>query len=822
MEWFSINLKQILRRLGRTPMFTVVALVTLGVGVGANTAIFSVLEGVMLKPLPYPHPEELVGVWLTAPKINFPELQLFHSVYFILREQSRTLQEIGLYSMNSVNVTGMADPEKVRALRVTDGTLPVLGIPPMLGRWFNREDSSEGSPETAVLTYGYWRRKFGGDPSIVGRTLIVDGRTCEIIGVMPERFHFLDDDPQLILPIKLDRSRTFLGPPNLPAVARLKPRVTIDQANADVARLLPVVNRSFPPPPGLSVKQLEDIGIGPNVHSLRQVLVGDASKLLWILMGSVGLVLLIACANVANLLLVRTEGRQQELAVRAALGASRGQVARELLLESLVLGLLGSVVGLGFAQASLRLLVRMSPTRLPRLSEIGIDAPVLLFAVGVSLLASLLFGCVPALKYAGAHLGTGLRAGGRTLSESRERHWVRNTLVVVQVALAFVLLISSGLMIRTFRALRRVPTGFVRPAEVQTISLTIPAAEVRDPERLVHMQEEILRRIEAIPGVSSVGLGTGVPMDGNLSANPVVASDRTYREDKLPPLRRFKFVSPEYVKSIGASLVVGRDFTWTDIYNKRPVVMISENLAREYWGEPASALGKRIRMGKTDDWSEIIGVVADIRDDGVNQKAPTSVCWPIMMRHFYNEEPMVRRTVTYAIRSPRTGSESFLNEVRQAVWSVDNNLPLADAQTLEYFYRKSLARASFALVMLDVAGGMALLLGTVGLYGVIAYSVSQRRREIGIRLALGAQQQQITGMFVRHGLWLVALGVACGLGAAIPLMRLMTSLLFEVKPVDPVSYAAVALGLAATGALASYLSCRRVTAIDPVEAMRAE
>ena len=339
---------------------------------------------------------------------------------------------------------------------------------------------------------------------------------------------------------------------------------------------------------------------------------------------------------------------------------------------------------------------------------------------------------------------------------------------------------------------------------------------MREPERVVRMQEEISRKIEAIPGVSSVGMGTSIPMDGNVSLNPVFAQDRTYAEGQLPPLRHFKFVSPGYIKTLGTPLVAGRDFTWTDIYDKRPVALVSENMGREYWGGPAEALGKRIRVSTADDWCEIVGVLADVHENGVNVEAPSSVDWPIMMRH------LVRRTLAVAIRSPRAGTEGLMREVRQAVWSVDPNLPLADVHTLEYFYRKSMARTSFTLVMLGVAAIMALLLGVVGLYGVIAYSVSQRAREIGIRMALGAQQQELTGMFVRQGLLLTSVGVACGLAAAFPLMRLMSSLLFEVSAVDPLTYGVVSLGLVATAVLASYLPSRRAAAVDPVEALRAE
>ena len=823
MGWLSIQFRQILRRLGRTPTFTVITLVTLAVGVGANTAIFSVLEGVLLKPLPYPHPEGLVGVWLTAPGLNIKELPLGPADYFVYRDQNRTFQDVGLYTGDSVNVTGVAEPEKVPGLLVTDGTLPILGIPPMLGRWFNREDDSPGSPDTVMLTYGYWRRKFGSDRSIVGRGIRVDGKMREIIGVMPAGFHSVDQvEPSLIFPFKFDRNKAFLGNFSFPAVARLKPGGTVAQANADVSRMLPIVNRSFPPPPGFSPKLLEQARLGPYVRPLKQDLVGDVGKLLWVLMGSIGMVLLIACANVANLLLVRTEGRQQELVIRAALGASRGRIATELLLESLILGLAGGALGLGFAYGSLRVLVAMAPAGLPRLGEIGINAPVLLFTLLVSLFASLLFGSIPIFKYAGGRLGTGLREGGRSLSQSRERHHARSALVIVQVALALVLLISSGLMIRTFRALTQVQPGFFRPAEVQTFRLAIPEAEVSVAERVIRMDEEILRKIEAIPGISSAAVGTGVPMDGNYSINPVYARDRAYAEGEIAPLRHFRFVGPGYFTTLGTPLVAGRDFTWTDIYDKRPVALITENMAREYFGGPASALGKQIRSSAKGDWSEIVGVVANTHDDGVHAEAPASVNWPILMRQFFDEEPMVRRNLTFVVRSHRTGSESFMKEIRQAVWSVNANLPLADVRNLEYFYRKSMARTSFTLVMLGVAGAMALLLGIVGLYGVIAYSVSQRRREIGIRMALGAEQRELTGMFIRHGLLLTGVGVACGLGTAFALMRLMSSLLFKVTPVDPLTYGAACLGLVATAVLASYLPSRRVAAVDPVEALRAE
>jgi len=825
MGTFSDHLRQVLRRLGRAPLFTIITLITLGVGVGANTVIFSVLEGVLLKPLPYPQPEQLIGVWHTAPGVGIPNLNMAPSIYFIDREQSTTFQDIGVYDGDSLNVTGAGEPEQVRGLDVSDGTLPILGVRPTLGRLFTREDDSPGTPETVLLSYGYWRQKFGGATSVIGQSITVDGKPREIIGVLPQGFHFLDfEDAALVVPFKWDRSKTKLGNFSYEGLARLKPGVTMAQASADVARMLPIANRSFPAPDGFSAELFEKAHIAPNLRPLKQDVVGDVGKVLWVLMGSIAMVLLIACANVANLLLVRVDGRRQELAIRAALGAGWGRIAMELMFESVILGLLGSLLGLALASGALRVLVALAPTGLPRIHEIGIDLPVLLFTFAIALFSSVLFGSIPIFKYAGAHLNTGLREGGRALSQSRQQHRARNVLVVVQVGLALVLLICSGLMIRTFRALLHVPPGFTGPDSVETFRFYVPETEIPDSdrERLVRMDQEILGKLAAIPGVSSVSFSSAIPMDGHNSNDPIFAQDRQYAEGDLPPLRRFKFTSPGFLATMGTPLVAGRDITWEDTYQKIPVAMISENFAKEYWHDARNALGKRIRVASTDDWREIVGVVGDVYENGVDKPAGTSVYWPVMMDRFEGQKEQLRRGIAFAIRSPRAGSQAFLNEVRETVWSVDPNIPLANVHTLGHFYTESMARTSFTLVMLGVAGGMALLLGIVGIYGVIAYSVSQRTREIGIRMALGAQKKTLVGMFVRQGLWLTGVGVLCGLVTAFAVMRLMSSLLFKVSPVDPVTYAAVTLGVVVTAYLACYLPSRRAAGVDPVDALRAE
>jgi len=822
---FNDQLRQVIRRLSRAPLFTAITLITLAIGVGANTVIFSVVEGVLLKPLPYPHAEQLIGVWHTAPGINIKDLNMCASIYFIDREQSTTFQDIGAYSGDSLNVTGAGEPEHVRGLDVTDGALPILGVTPALGRLFTRQDDSPGAPQTVLLSYAYWQQKFGGASSVIGRPITVDGKTRQIIGVLPRGFHFLDlPDAALTVPFQWDRSKVKLGNFSQRAFVRLKPGVTMAQASADMARLLPITFRSFPAPEGFSPTIFDKAHISPNLRPLKQDVIGDVGKVLWVLMSSIVLVLLVACANVANLLLVRVEGRRQELAIRSALGAPWGRTAAELLFESIVLGLAGSLIGLGLAYGALRALVAAAPTGLPRIHEIGIDIPVLLFTLGLALFTSLLIGSIPIVKYAGARAASGLREGGRALSQSRDRHRARKALVVVQVALALVLLICSGLMIRTFRALMHVSPGFVAPESVQQFRLYIPETQIPDtqPERVVRMDEEILNKLAAIPGVSSVSFSTEVPMDGYDSDDLLYAQDHVLGEGELPPIRRFKYISPGFFATLGTRLVAGRDLTWTDTYEKRPVAIISEAFAREYWHNANAALGKKIRVASTDDWREIVGVAQDMHDDGVDQPAPSAVYWPVMLDNFEGQKSELERGLAFVIRSPRAGSQAFMKEVQEQVWSINPDVPLADPSTLSELYTKSMARTSFTLVMLCVAGAMALLLGIVGIYGVISYSVSQRTREIGIRMALGAQRGELTALFVRQGMWLTGMGAACGLTVAFVTMRLMSSILFHVSPVDPITYITITAGVVATAYLACYLPSRRAATVNPVNALRSE
>ena len=819
------SLKPIFRRLLRTPSFTVVVLVTLAVGIGANTAVFSVLNGVLLKPLLYPDAERLVWLNHRAPGIDIANLGSSPYLYFTERGESRTFDAVGLWGKGTASVTGTGDPEQVQTLTVTADILPMLGAQPLRGRVFTQRDDSPGSPATVVLTYGYWQQRFGSDPTAVGRTLNVNGTPLEIIGVLPRSFRFLDERVALLQPFQLDRNQVRVNSGyGWNSIARLKRGVTIAEASADVTRLIPLAIDAFPMRPGNTREQVVSARIGPNLKPLKEAVVGDVGNTLWVLMGSIGLVLLVACANVANLLLVRAEGRQQELAIRAALGAGSRRLSRELVSESVVLGLLGGVLGLGFAAGGLALLRAFASANVPRLGDVGLDPAALLFALTTSVLAGALFGAIPAVKYARAPFGIGLRSGGRALGASRERHRARGALVTVQVALALVLLVGAGLMIRTFQALTDVDPGFVRAGEVLTFGVNVPAALVPEPEGVPHLQQAILERIAGLPGVTSVAFATSPPMGGDDAADMLVTEGRAGAENVRAGVRRIKFISPGFLETVGTPLIAGHDLTWTDTYEKRPVTLVSENLARLEWGSPADALGKRLRgSSNRDDWREVVGVVGDVRDDGITRPATEIVYLPLLVDRIFNAPAtVVRRAVTFVVRSSRTGAPGFLDEIRGAVWSVNPDLPLADVRTLGDLYERSLARTSLTLVLLVLTSAMALLLGVVGIYGIVAYIVSQNAREIGIRIALGAQQRAVIRMFVRRALVLAGLGVVLGLGAAAAVSRLMVSVLYGVSAADPLTYVTVCVVVVAAVVLASYVPARRAARVDPLQALRAE
>ena len=823
------DLKFAFRRLRKSPGFAATVLLTLAIGIGANTTVFSVVNGILLKPLPYPGSEQLVSLWLDAPGAgglaNFSSgLQLSASMYFTFSEQNRTFQSMGVWTPSNASVTGVAEPEQVRTEMISDGVLQTLDVPSAVGRWFGQADQDPHGGKTVMLSYGYWQRRFGGDRSVIGRIIQVDSQNREIVGVMPRGFRMVDRDFDLLVPLALDRSNQKLAGFGYSGIARLKPGVQLAQADADIARLIPVWMDSYSNGPGTNPHYYERWRIAPGFRSLKQQVIGSIGGVLWVVMATVGLVMLIVCTNVANLLLVRAESRHQELSIRAALGAGRMRIARELLIESVSLGILGGVIAVGVAFAGLRLLLAIGPADLPRLSEISLDVRSLGFTLALSVLSGLLFGSISALRYARTQASGTMGSASRTASAGRSRQRSRNVLVTAQVSMALILLVSAVLMIRTFAALRNVEPGFADAEHVQTMHIWIPDLLISDPQTATHVQNDIADKLAAISGVTSVGFAGAVPME-NIDPNwdEIRVEGKSY-EGGEPPIRLFNFVSPAYFSTMGTRLVAGRDFTWSDIYGLRPMVIVSENFARESWGSASAAVGKRLRQFSNMPWQEVIGVVEDVRVHGVDEAAPPIVYWPAMLNDPYTPNPTIDapRFVTFAIRSNRAGTESFLKQVQQAVWSVNASLPLASVNTMQEIYSQSLARTSFTLVMLAIAGAMALALSLIGIYGVISYAVSQRTREIGIRLALGAQKGVLRWMFVRSALKLTGVGVVIGLCAAAALMRLMKTLLFGISPLDPLTFLAVPLVLATAAALASYLPARRAAGVDPVEALRVE
>ncbi len=836
LETLNRNVRHTLRTLRRNPTFVGAALLTLALAIGANTAVFTVVNSVLLRPLPYPNADELVDIHQVAPGAFGVTsltggLNLSASLYFTYAEQNRTFQKLGIWIPGTAAVTGVAEPEQVRVVAVSDGTLDALNVRPALGRSLSTADQALSSPETLMLGYGYWQKRFGGDKSVIGRTLRVDSRPRVIVGVMPRGFRIADTPADLILPFRFDRRQLMLAGFSFPGIGRLKPGVSIAQANADLARLIPVWMNSWPSIIGarsgdpLATKVYAAWRITPALRPLRDSIVGNVGAILWVVMGTLGIVLLIAAANVANLLLVRAAARQQELGVRAALGAGWGRNARELLVESMLLACGGAALGTGLAYTGLRLLVRIGPANLPRLSEISLDMRALAFTVGVALLSGLLLGIIPALKYAAPGITAALRSEGRGSTGNREHNRTRNILVVAQVALALILLIGSSLMIRTFYALRRVDPGFSGAAQLQTFRVAIPEALVATPEMVTRTENAIVDKLRTIPGVTSAAFASALPMDGGPPDwDAVFKEGQDYVPGEAMTMRLYVNVSPGFLHTSGTRLIAGRDFTWNDLYGTRPYVMISENLAREWWGSAAAAVGKRIRANPNATWREVIGVVEDVHSNGAHEPAPTTVYWPSMMALPWTPNKVVdaTRNAAFVVRSGQAGSAGLLDEVQRDVWSVNAALPLAETSTMKTIYDRSMARTSFTLAMLAIAGAMALVLGIVGIYGVIAYAVSQRSREIGIRAALGARPGELKEMFLRHALTLAAVGVAIGLAAAAGLTQLMKSLLFGISPVDPVTYAAMPLVLIAAAALASYLPARRAAMVDPVDTLRAE
>jgi predicted permease len=809
------QVRQTMRRLFRLPGFTLTTVLTLALAIGATIAIFSVVNGILLKPLPLPNPDRLIALVHQAPGAGIAETSASPAFYQTYREHNRTFESVALWNEGTASITGGGDPEEVPSLSGTYELLATLGVQPLLGRTFTEADGQRGAPNTVILSYAYWQRRFGGAESVLGQTLIVGGDASEIIGVLPPDFRFTQQPVAIVTAGIMKEGLPFVPSTGWRGVARLKEGVTLEQASADVARMIPIYLDSHPIVPGMTRAAVDAMQIGPNLRTLKDDIVGDLDDVLWLLTGTIGMLLLVACANVANLQLVRTEIRGQELAIRAALGAARRRIAADLLAESLLLGLMGGVCGLAVATVALPLLLAAAGDNLPTALAITIDPTVLFFAPAISLLAGFVFGLIPVLKVAGVHAANRPRGVGRTMSVSRERHRARNALVVAQVALALMLLVASGLMVRTFQSLRDVDPGFTKPDEIQMFRVAMPQSADTELAAIVRLQSEIVDRLAAIPGVESVGFSTRQLLGQRGPTGPFSLEDKP---DAAPLTPVFRYASPGYFGTLGAPLVAGRDVEWADHYGTQQRAVISRTFAEREWGSPAAAIGKRVRRAPETPWIEIVGVAGDLRLHGVEQSAPDAI-------YLVSNEALGRFVISnthFVVRSERAGAPAFLRDIEQAVWAVNGNLPLGNVMTLGEVYDRSMARTSLMLVLLGTTASMALALGLVGIYGVLSYVVTQRTREIGIRIALGARSPQLKRVLLGQVLVLVGIGVALGLGGAALLTRLMESQLFGVTALDPATYLAVTLILLLTAGFAGYLPARRATRVDPVAALRAD
>ena len=810
------------RALMRSPGFTAVAVLTLGLGIGATTAMFSVVNGVLLNPLPYPNQERLIELVHEAPGIGAKRMLASPAVYFGYRDHSRVLEAVGLWDWDAspVTVTGRGEPESVPSVELTHEVLPMLGAVPVAGRTFRDSDDVPGAAPTAMLSETYASRRFGGAAAI-GRVVIVEGIPRQIIGILPRSFRFFEHAADVYYPLQPERANARFPAGDGRGVALLKPGVTLDQANADLLSIAPAISKEF----GRVPNAWEIARFRPTLQWLRDRVVGDLGSTLWLMLGTIALLMLIACANVANLMLVRAQVRRPELVLRAALGAGRAAVARVVFTESALIGLAGGALGLLIAYASLPALTALGENELPGVMAIRLEPMVLLVAFGSALVATILFAFAPVAQLALPRLGLAatLQAGGRSMAGTRDGNYVRHLLVVAQVAIALVLLIGSGLMIRTVYTLRNVDPGFRDPDTVLTFQLTLPTdgsqptgedAILAARTRILREHEALHARLSQVPGVQSVGFASGndpLPLDGGRTVSFVPYIDGRQVADGALRIWEQQRVSPGFYETMGTPIVAGRAITWQDLIDRRPVIMLSEVVARAEWGSAAAAVGHRISAGE-DAGAEVVGVMRDVRHGGLHEPVTHTAAVPALGI----------ANATYVVRSASAGTPEFLRQVRQAIWQVDPNLSLARVQTLGDLYSRSMARTSLTLLLLAITGSMALVLGLIGTYGVVSYAASQRRREIGVRLALGAGRGEVRHLFVRHALALVMIGVIIGLAASSALTRLMESLLFGVTPLDPATHVTVALGLAVTAGLASYVSAIRGTAVDPVTVLRGD
>ena len=809
MQWLR-DMRQAARALAARPGFTLAAVLTLGLGIGATVAIFAVVDAVLIRPLPYPESDRVVQIRHHAPGIELANLENSHGTVDLYRTRARSFSAVALVEGGSHNLTGAEVPARITALHVSPSFFDVLRTQPRLGRRFVEGEGARGGAAPAILMHGAWRTRFGAAPDVIGRTIELDGVTTEIVGVMPEGFAYGDQDAELLLAQAID---TTLGYTTFgrQGIARLAPGVTVAQAQAEVSRLQPLLSSLRPD--DLPAEFMKNAGWSASVERLRDVQVRDVRSALWIVLGTVTFVLLIACANVANLFLVRAEGRQRETAIRAALGASGPRVAWSFLAESLLLGLAGGAAGTAVATVAVRALVAAGPAELPRLAEVSVDVRALLFALLLSVISGLLFGMLPLPRQLRTAAGALREARGDT--GSRERHRMRHALIAAQVALALVLLTGSGLMLRSFQRLRSVDPG-VRTDNVLTLGVSYGARG--DAAAAARFYQQAIEQVQALPGVVSAAATNSLPIspDG-INGGSFDIESMPREDEEIPPVAMWVAVTTGFFETLAMPVVRGRTMGAADDVPHANAVWVNEEFVRMHL-PGRDPLRERVRIGGEDQpWRDIGGVVGDVRTFGLAEAVSPMVYVPAAISGGNLSIELMHLVVHTSV--PPT---SVLPSVRAAVARADGQVPLTTARTMTDVLRESIASTSFMMAVLGIAAVVALLLGAIGLYGVIAYVVAQRTRELGVRLALGAPPARVGRMVLGQGLAVVAVGAVIGLGGALALTRLMRGVLFEVPPFDPVTYAAVLLLLVAMSLLAAWLPARRAARIDVVAALHAD
>ena len=808
------------RALMRAPGFAAIAAITLAIGIGANTAIFSAVNGVLLDPLRFPDSDALVAVRHTAPGFGYDEIPLSPDTYLLIKEENRGFESIGAYQLGArVNLTGDHDPRVLEAARVSWDLPSTLGLTFPLGRGFTSEEDLPEAPDVVVISHRLWEETYGSDPGIVGRVLQLDGTPMEVVGVLPRRVDVPTLGTDVWLPLRIDPDNPNIGAFGILAIARLQAGRTAEVAEANLAPVIDILSENMADAQTY-LAFIQNGRLGMLVDPLKNEIVGDLEAPLWILLGTVGFVLLIACANVANLVMVRAESRQKEVAVRAALGAGRGVVMRSFVAESAILALAGGALGVGLAAAGLPALLALTPESLPRAEGVRIDGMVLVFTSLLVIFSILLFGVTPAARaFKPGMFGALKHARGTT--DGRDRHRLRNFLVAGQTALALMLLIGSGLMLRSFDQLRKVDPGFEGDG-VLTFNISLPPAGYPTTRSVADFHQLLSERLAALPGVVSSGAAEYVPLSGGGSGTPHRAEDVPVAPGGLPPVLWYKSVAPGYFETMGTSLLAGRTLTREDHEQGLPNVVINVDAAERMW-PGQDALGRRLGVTSSDSvplWYTVVGVVENVLDESLTD-APRELVYYAMVGPDGQDTPPGVRTMTHVVRTERDPS-ALAGPVRAAVWQLDSDLPITDMREMAAVVAESSARMSFTVIALAVAAIVALLLGAIGLYGVLSYIVAQRTREIGVRIALGAEGSSVRTMVVRQGLMVAGAGLAVGIVGALALTRVLESLLFGTSATDPLTFVATSGVLLLVGAVASYVPARRASGIDPMEALRAE